>query len=151
MTVNKRWSQLGQAASSSGRRKSGSYVRRPHVAIRRPGDRDIKSECNRWASPTAMADRAGKAQKHRPGRRRLDLRRRRRARVSCRHSPADPFCFEQRLINLAAVPERAKHSRRSRPAMAAGSCAVERRRTRFVPSRPIGDGEALRVPLGTPA
>lgn len=113
MTVSKVLTQLANARMIERRRKLGSFVSRPHSQSAVLTIPDIKAEVAALGQPY-----------------RFELLRRIRRRstredrellaaeksipvleVVCLHmAGARPFCFEQRLINLDAVPEVAKES-----------------------------------------
>ncbi|MDX6748196.1 histidine utilization repressor [Geminicoccaceae bacterium 1502E] len=111
MTVNKALSQLAASGLIERRRKSGSFVRRPASQSAVLEIRDIGEEVRdlglayrfeitaRARRKAAIADRE-----------RLDLAAPGPVLVlTCQHfAGARPFCLEERLINLAAVPEAAE-------------------------------------------
>src|SRR5262245_9052239 len=113
MTVNKALSQLAKAGLIERRRRSGSFVRRPQLQSAVLEIHDIKTEvlalglpyryelAERRQHATSPADLA-----------RLDLPPHSAVLdLSCRHFAGDrPFCLEQRLISLAAVPEAAEEN-----------------------------------------
>jgi GntR family histidine utilization transcriptional repressor len=110
MTVNKALSQLAKAGLIERRRRSGSFVRRPQSQAAILEIHDIKAEVQALGLPyryelTARQKRKSMAQDRalmdlRPAGLILDL--------TCRHfAGSRPFCLEERLINLAAVPEAA--------------------------------------------
>lgn len=106
MTVNKAMTQLAAAGLIERRRKAGTFVRRPQsasviveivdigrevAALGLPYHFEIISREIRKAS-TAEAERLGEET--------------RVVAIQCRHFAArQPFCFEDRLISLDAVPE----------------------------------------------
>jgi GntR family histidine utilization transcriptional repressor len=108
MTVNKVMTQLASEGLIVRRRKAGSFVTRPHSASAALEIREIRSEVealglahrfeilHRSVRPASPAERA-----------RLDLAPRARLlEISCRHFAGEvPFCLEERLISLQAVPE----------------------------------------------
>ncbi len=108
MTVNKVLSQLAGTGLIERRRKAGSFVRRPQSQSAVLEIKDIRAE----------VIELGMAHRHEIGaRERRRSRQRDRERlglsipgvvldVACRHFAGErPFCLEDRLINLAAVPE----------------------------------------------
>ena len=108
MTVNKALSQLAKAGLIERRRRSGSFVRRPQSQAAVLEIHDIRIEVEALGLPyryelTAQSKRrAGAGDRERLGPsvsgQLLALK--------CRHyAGARPFCTEDRLINLAAVPE----------------------------------------------
>ncbi len=110
MTVNKALSQLAKAGLIERRRRSGSFVRRPQSQAAILEIHDIKVEVQALGLPyryelgtrqkrkSMVQDRA--LMDLRPSGLILDL--------ICRHFAGQrPFCLEERLINLAAVPEAA--------------------------------------------
>lgn len=118
MTVNKVMTQLVQRGLIERRRRSGSTVRRPtwHSAVLEI--REIASEVAALGKPYAYrllslekgkADRAECASLGlaKPGP---------VLRARCLHlAGSEPFCAEERLINLAAVPEAAEESFTTEP------------------------------------
>ncbi len=113
MTVNKALSQLAKAGLIERRRRSGSFVRRPHLQSAVLEIHDIKAEVQALGLPYRYELAARRERKIgradlalldlvTPGAV-LDL--------SCRHfAGVRPFCLEKRLISLAAVPEAADES-----------------------------------------
>ena len=113
MTVSKVMTELASAKLIERRRKSGSFVLRPIAQSAVLEIQDMQAEV------TALG---------RPYRHEIALRRQRRSTredrdrldlaapgpilaLTCRHfAGARPFCLEERLINLAAVPEAAAES-----------------------------------------
>ena len=111
MTVNKAMSELAKSGLIERRRRSGSFVRRPQsqaaileihdIKHRGSGARpalplraDVAPDASRDSTPTRTE--SGFA----AGSGLLDL--------ACRHFAGEqPFCLEERLISLAAVPEAA--------------------------------------------
>ena len=113
MTVNKALSELAKAGLIERRRRSGSFVRAPrsHAAVLEIGD--IRVEVEALGLPYAYelikrAERDGSdddAQRLSPDRPTLVLD------LVCLHIAGHrPFCLEQRIINLNAVPEAAQES-----------------------------------------
>lgn len=108
MTVNKALTELVKKGLIERRRRSGSFVTRPHGQSAVLEIHDIKREVqalglaygyrldSHEVRPVRAADRL-----------RLDLPSSGNVlELSCRHFAAStPFCLEQRLINLAAVPD----------------------------------------------
>ena len=113
MTVNKALSQLAKAGLIERRRRSGSFVRRPQLQSAVLEIHDIKAEVQALGLPyryeliarqERKATRADLAQLDLPISSAV-------VELSCRHFAGDrPFCLEQRLISLAAVPEAAGES-----------------------------------------
>lgn len=110
MTVNKVLTQLAQAGLIERRRKAGSFVVQPHSQSAVLEIHDIKAEVAALGQPyryeiTARRKRRGSAVAHSllapvPPGQILEL--------TCQHfAGARPFCLEERLISLAAVPEAA--------------------------------------------
>lgn len=113
MTVNKVLTQLAAAGLIERRRRAGSFVRRPHSQSAVLEIAEIQAEVEALGLPHRFV---------------VDLRKRRRAtkadrdliglvgsasvlEVCCRHFAGPrPFCLEERIINLAAVPEAATES-----------------------------------------
>ncbi len=108
MTVNRVLSQLAEAGLIERRRRAGSFVRRPVALSAVLTIADIRAEIlergeayayqllDREERAATPADRAALGLA--PGARVLAVR--------CRHSAGDrPFALEDRLLNLAAVPE----------------------------------------------
>ena len=110
MTVSKVLTQLAQAGLILRRRKAGSFVRHPPSRAAVLEIHDIRLEVEALGLPyrfeiaarrrrQSQARDAGKLDLERPGAV-LDL--------TCSHFAGDQlFCLEQRLINLAAVPQAA--------------------------------------------
>lgn len=110
MTVNKVLTQLAKAGLIERRRKAGSFVTRPQVQSAVLEIKDIGAEVAalglpyRFTLDTRRKRRAGSADIERiavpKGTSLVDL--------TCRHfAGPDPFCLEERLISVAAVPEAA--------------------------------------------
>lgn len=108
MTVNKALTQLARGGLIERRRKSGSFVRRPHSQSAVLEIPDIMTEVQslglsyRFEITKRVKRLAGRA----------DVERLRLARptpvleLACMHfAGGQPFCLEERLINLAVAPE----------------------------------------------
>lgn len=113
MTVNKVLTQLTQAGLIERRRKAGSFVRRPHSQSAVLEIKDIRAEVLERGQTYGFEAIA----LHRRRTRHADVQRLaltdrgRVVDVTCRHlAGRRPFCLEERLINLAAVPEAARES-----------------------------------------
>ena len=110
MTVNKVLTQLVNAGLIERRRKAGSYVTQPRAKSAILEIHDIRSEVQSLGLAYAYALLARTRHKARgDDRKRLDLDVGTPVLdIISRHTAGGrPFCFEQRLINLAAVPEAA--------------------------------------------
>jgi GntR family histidine utilization transcriptional repressor len=110
MTVNKALTQLARAGLIERRRKSGSFVRRPQSQSAVLEIRDVMSEVQALGlSYRFEITRRAKRRANRADRERLRLARSFPVlELACLHfAGAQPFCFEQRLINLDAAPEAA--------------------------------------------
>jgi GntR family histidine utilization transcriptional repressor len=108
MTVNKVLTQLASAGLIERRRKSGSFVLRPHSQSAVLEIRDIMAEVQ--ALGLSYRFEITKRVMRRAGRMDLELLRLVRPTkvlaLTCRHfAGAQPFCLEERLINLDVVPE----------------------------------------------
>lgn len=113
MTVSKVLTQLAHARMIERRRKSGSFVSRPHSQSAVLTIPDIKSE-------VAALGALYSFEVLRKARRKSSIEERETLGVArsvpvleieCRHLAGErPFCFEQRLINLDAVPEAARET-----------------------------------------
>ena len=108
MTVNKALTQLARAGLIERRRRTGSFVRRPHSQSAVLEIRDIMTEVQ--ALGLAYRFEIRKRTQRQAGR--ADLERLRLTRpapvleLACIHfAGAQPFCFEPRLINLGVAPE----------------------------------------------
>ncbi|MDY6948046.1 MAG: histidine utilization repressor [Pseudomonadota bacterium] len=113
MTVSKVMTQLANARMIERRRKGGSFVSRPHSQSAVLTIPDIKTEVAALGQPYSFA--VLKRQRRRSSsdeRAVLGIDRVIQVlQISCCHlAGARPFCFEQRLINLEAVPEAAQES-----------------------------------------
>jgi len=111
MTVNKALTELVKRGLIERRRKSGSYVTRPQAQSAVMEIHDIRLEVEQLGLPYRYERRMRAERAARPAERRLlDLPE--RARVvevlALHHAGAQPFCVEERLVNLAAVPEAAE-------------------------------------------
>lgn len=110
MTVNKALTELVKRGLIERRRKSGSYVTQPQAQSAVMEIHDIRLEVEQLGLPYRYERRARAERPARPAERRLmDLAE--KARVvevlALHHAGARPFCVEERLVNLAAVPEAA--------------------------------------------
>ena len=108
MTVSKALSQLAGAGLIERRRKAGSFVRRPHAQSAALEIRDIGAEVAALGLPYRHTIlNLGKRRATRAERELLAIGARRTVlAVDCRHDAAErPFCLEERLINLAVVPD----------------------------------------------
>lgn len=113
MTVSKVLTQLAHARMIERRRKSGSFVSRPHSQSAVLTIPDIKSE-------VAALGALYSFEVLRKARRKSSIEERETLgversvpvlEIECRHLAGErPFCFEQRLINLDAVPEAARET-----------------------------------------
>jgi GntR family transcriptional regulator, histidine utilization repressor len=92
MTVSKALTQLAQAGLLERRRKVGSVVARPQAQSAVLEIRDIRSEVAALGLAYQFT---------------VTARRVRRSSAAQHDAGGQPFCFEERLINLAAVPEAA--------------------------------------------
>jgi GntR family histidine utilization transcriptional repressor len=110
MTVSKALTQLARAGLIERRRKAGSFVMRPRGQSALLEIRDVASEVAALGLPyrfEVLARRKRRATA--AGRSRIDAPRGAPLlAVGCRHDAGPrPFCYEERLINLAAVPSAA--------------------------------------------
>jgi GntR family histidine utilization transcriptional repressor len=110
MTVNKALSQLAKAGLIERRRRSGSFVRRPQSQAAILEIHDVRTEVA--ALGLAYRYELTSRRKHRStgeDRERLGLENSGTVlELTCRHfAGRQPFCLENRLINLAAVPDAA--------------------------------------------
>ena len=108
MTVNKAMTQLAGAGLIERRRKAGSFVRLPQSRSAALEINDLKTEVQALGLPyrfDILARRKRKATAADAAR--IDLAPGAAlVEVVCLHRAAgNPFCLEQRLINLASVPE----------------------------------------------
>lgn len=113
MTVNKAMTQLARSGLIERRRRSGSFVARPHSQAAVLEIHDIRTEVQalgriyRYELVTRSVRRATGSDRERleaaAGLNVLEL--------TCRHfAGKSPFCLEERLISLAAVPEAVQES-----------------------------------------
>ena len=108
MTVSKALTELANAGLLARRRKAGTFVTRPHSQAAVLEIRDVKAEAaalglaHSFEIASRRRRRSGRADRLRlelsGGEPVLD--------VTCRHfAGSQPFCLEERTINLVAVPE----------------------------------------------
>ncbi|HEY5760780.1 MAG TPA: histidine utilization repressor [Steroidobacter sp.] len=113
MTVSKVLTQLANARMIERRRKSGSFVSRPHSQSAVLTIPDIKTEVAALGEPYSF-EILHKARRKSTSDEREILGVEKPVSVleiECRHLAGErAFCFEQRLINLDAVPEAAKET-----------------------------------------
>lgn len=113
MTVNKALSQLAKAGLIERRRRSGSFVRRPQSQAAVLEIHDIKVEVQALGLPYSYALISREKRKS-TAEDRVLLELEQAAPVlelTCLHRAGPrPFCLEQRLISLTAVPEAADES-----------------------------------------
>jgi GntR family histidine utilization transcriptional repressor len=110
MTVSKVLTHLVNTGMIERRRKAGSFVSRPHAQSLVLEISDIKAEVAALGLPYSFDILArGKRKSSKNDRAFLDLRPNSSVLelVCCHYAGRQPFCFEERLINLAAVPEAA--------------------------------------------
>lgn len=108
MTVNKALSQLAKEGLIERRRRSGSFVARPRTQAAILDIHDIKGEVEGLGLPYSYSIGARQRRKAtREDRERLDLDEAGPVlHLACRHFAGDrPFCHEDRVINLGAVPD----------------------------------------------
>ena len=113
MTVNKAITELVKRGLIERRRKSGSYVTHPHAQSAVLEIHDIRLEVEQLGLPyryerCTRASRAAKAADRRlmglaDSDKLVEI-------TALHHAGAQPFCLEERLINLAAVPDAAAES-----------------------------------------
>jgi GntR family histidine utilization transcriptional repressor len=113
MTVSKVLTQLANARMIERRRKLGSFVSRPHSRSAVLTIPDIKAEVAALGQPYTFE--VLRRIKRRSTREERELLAAEKSipvlEVVCRHmAGTQPFCFEQRIINLEAVPQVAKES-----------------------------------------
>lgn len=108
MTVNKALSQLAKSGLIERRKRSGSFVTQPHAQSAVLEIRDIKAEIQSLGLVYDY-ELLKREQRRATGeeRERIDLKAGSIVlAIDCRHfAGRKPFCLEERLINLAAVPE----------------------------------------------
>ena len=110
MTVSKVLTHLVNANMIERRRKAGSFVSHPHSQSLVMEIADIKAEVAALGLPYSFDLLArGKRKSGQSDRTSLDLKPPGSVLelVVCHYAGRQPFCFEERLINLAAVPEAA--------------------------------------------
>ena len=108
MTVNKALTQLAKAGLIERRRKAGSVVTRPRSQSAVLQIHDIRTEVQELGLPYRFElTRRRKRKCNADDRERLGLRDAASVlELACRHfAGSDPFCLEERIINLSAVPE----------------------------------------------
>ncbi len=113
MTVNKALSQLAKSGLIERRKRSGSFVTQPHAQSAVLEIRDIKAEVQSLGLTYDYQLLRREQRRADAGERdRLDLKPGAPVlSLVCRHiAGRTPFCMEERLINLAAVPEAAGQS-----------------------------------------
>lgn len=108
MTVNKALTDLVKRGLIERRRKSGSFVTQPHAQSAVLEIHDIEAEVRSLGLPyqyerLSRSERAPKPAERKlldlpAGSKIVDL-------AALHHAAARPFCLEERMINLAAVPE----------------------------------------------
>ncbi len=112
MTVSKVLTHLVTAGMIERRRKAGSFVSRPHAQSLVLEIADIKTEVAALGLSYSYDVLArGKRKSSKSDRTTLDLKQGAVLEVVvCHYAGRQPFCFEERLINLAAVPEAAEEN-----------------------------------------
>ena len=113
MTVNKALSQLAKSGLIERRRRSGSFVTRPRSQAAILEIHDIKAEVQALGRPYRYERNARKVRRATVAdRQRLDVSAGASVvELSCRHFAGKrPFCLEERLISLAAVPDAERES-----------------------------------------
>jgi GntR family histidine utilization transcriptional repressor len=113
MTVNKAMSQLAKSGLIERRRRSGSFVRQPRSQAAILEIHDIKAEVQALGRPYRYEVISRDVRRVTASDRQLfDVAASGSVvELSCRHfAGKKPFCLEQRLISLAAVPEAADES-----------------------------------------
>jgi GntR family transcriptional regulator, histidine utilization repressor len=113
MTVSKVLTQLARAGLVARRRKAGTFVARPHSQAAVLEIHDIKAEATALGAPYDFEITARRKRKSgQSDRLKIDLVKPGiLLDVTCRHfAGSQPFCLEERLINLAAAPEAAEES-----------------------------------------
>lgn len=113
MTVSKALTQLANAGLIERRRKAGSFVTRPHSQSAVLEIQDVRAEVAALGLPyrfeivTRQRRRATRADRALFGVAPQDAV----LALTCRHDAAQqPFCLEERLINLSAAPDAADES-----------------------------------------
>jgi len=110
MTVNKAMSQLAKSGLIERRRRSGSFVRRPRSQAAILEIHDIRTEVEALALPYRYALAVRKERQGTAADTELfgPDRPKRLLELKCMHLANErPFCIEERLISLDAVPEAA--------------------------------------------
>ena len=113
MTVNKAMSQLAKSGLIERRRRSGSFVRQPRSQAAILEIHDIKAEVQALGRPYRYELVSRDVRRVLPSdRQRFDVAAAGGVvELACRHfAGTKPFCLENRLISLAAVPEAAQES-----------------------------------------
>jgi GntR family histidine utilization transcriptional repressor len=111
MTVNKALTDLVRRGLIERRRKAGTYVSHPHVQSAVLEIHDLRREVQALGLAYAYSiDSLKKRRMKAADRERLDLPASATVLdINCRHfADGHPFCLEERLISLAAVPEAAE-------------------------------------------
>ncbi len=111
MTVNKALSQLAKAGLILRRRKAGSFVKRPPSPSAVLEILDIKAEVEAFGLPYRfeILSRRRRAAGKRDAARLENVGQGQVLELTCRHwAGKSPFCLEERLINLTAVPDAAE-------------------------------------------
>jgi GntR family histidine utilization transcriptional repressor len=107
MTVSKVLTQLAKAGLVARRRKAGTFVARPHSQAAVLEIHDIKAEATALGLPYRFEIAARRKRKGGRGDRELIALPAPSAllEVTCRHfAGSQPFCLEERIINLAEAP-----------------------------------------------
>lgn len=109
MTVNKALTDLAKRGFIERRRKAGTYVSHPHMQAAVLEIQDLRREVQSLGLAYSYAVDSRRKRRTTPAdRKRLNLTATTLLAVACRHFADNrPFCLEDRLINLAAVPEAA--------------------------------------------
>jgi len=156
MTVNKVLTQLANMKLIERRRRAGSFVTKPHSSSAVLEIADIKAEVEELGLPYRYEIKTWKRQA-------AGLRDRKLLDVQggsptlkvvvCHYAGARPFCLEERLINLVAVPEAAEEKFQDLPP---GSWLMRQvpwnsaeHRIRAV-AVPAATAEELNIPSGSP-
>src|SRR4051812_5512730 len=111
MTVSKVLTHLANAGMIERRRKAGSFVSRPHSQSAVLEIADVKTEVAALGLPYSFTITARRKHKSTAAdRKELDLAKPCPVlEITCCHfAGPQPFCLEERLINLSAVPEAAE-------------------------------------------